>query len=511
MLDEHQITELIQRFYAFELEDENRLRLSTGVQFDEANRRAAVSYFQRLGLDVKEALARNELQRANQWVDALLEREGFDAEIDAVSRARLQQGVLRASCEVAEAMRKRFEGDFNHTPADGVLVASTPPNPNREGATKSPAKPKKDASGFTVEAEQFRLARVRRGVWDPQTALQARKTYELFVELCGDRPIAGYVREDAVQFKNLLSDLPAVYGKAPKYRGMQAKDVVLASLDSGEPRLSARTVQRHLSALASLWGDRIEAGEVPGNIFANFKLPSGKRPQDQRPMWSTDKLRELFDSPIWRGCKSTERRSQRGPHVIRDERFWLPLIALFSGMRQEEICQLQLADIRQESGHWVFDVNDVPPRQLKNRNGVRLVPIHEQLIALDLLEHAEQLRTTGAERLFPTMSRGGADSRLGHNYSKWFTRYRKDIGLYEKGLDFHSFRHSATTFLAHGGVSGPIIDKLTGHATAGETARYTKSFRIEQLSESINRLDPGLDLSFLTSGAKVRGIENGQL
>ena len=498
MLDEHQITDLIQRFYAFELEDENRLRLSTGVQFDEANRQAAVSYFQRLGLDVKEALARNELQRANEWVNALLEREGVDAEIDDVSRARLQQGVLRASCEVAEAMRKRFEGDFNHTPADGRLVESTPPHPKGpEEATKSPAKPKKVGSGFTVEAEQFRLARVRRGVWDPQTALQARKTYELFVELCGDRPLAGYVREDAVRFKNLLSDLPAVYGKAPKYRGMQAKEVVLASLDSGEPRLSARTVQRHLSALASLWGDQIEAGEVANNIFANFKLPSGKRPQDQRPMWSTDKLRELFDSPVWRGCRSAERRSKPGLHVIRDERFWLPLIALFSGMRQEEICQLHLADIRQESGRWVFDVNDAPPRQLKNRNGVRLVPIHNQLITLGLLDHADEVRSRGADRLFPTMSRGGADSRLGHNYSKWFTRYRRDIGLYEGGLDFHSFRHSATTFLAHGGVSGPIIDKLTGHATAGETARYTKSFRIEQLSESINKLDAGLDLSFL--------------
>src|SRR6476659_10501659 len=56
LLDERQIAVLVQRFYDFELEEENRQRLSSGVQFDEANRQAAVTYFERLGMDVREAL-----------------------------------------------------------------------------------------------------------------------------------------------------------------------------------------------------------------------------------------------------------------------------------------------------------------------------------------------------------------------------------------------------------------------------------------------------------------------
>jgi len=75
MLDDRQISDLVQRFYDFELDDENRMRLA-GVQFDEANRQAAIGYYDRFAQAVREALARNELDRAGNWVDDLLAREG---------------------------------------------------------------------------------------------------------------------------------------------------------------------------------------------------------------------------------------------------------------------------------------------------------------------------------------------------------------------------------------------------------------------------------------------------
>lgn len=503
LLDERQIAVLVQRFYDFELEEENRQRLSSGVQFDEANRQAAVVYFERLGMDVKASLARNELERADAWVADLLEREGITAELDPLVRAQLQQGLLRASCDVAEAMRKRFEGDYCHEPRDVLLASSMSTVPLAPTLPPPSDEPKITMDRlFSAQAEEFRQARNRRGIWDSQTTLQARKTYQLFNELCGDRPIGGYVREDAVRFKNLLCDLPANYGKAAKYKGMIATDIA-ASAAPSENRLSPRTIQRHLSAMSALWDDAVEQGEAPSNIFKGFKLPSSKRPQEQRAMWSSDKLAQLFASPIWGGCHSADRRTKPGKEIIRDHRFWLPLIAVFSGMRQEEICQLHVEDLRQESGTWVFDINDRPPRQLKNRNAVRLVPVHKALLSMGLLAYAKERQAAKDVRLFPQLSSGGADDRLGHNFSKNFTYYRRQIGLYQLGLDFHSFRHSATTFMAHAGVPVPIIDQLTGHATPGETARYTKGFRIEQLKAAVDAIDPQIDLShlYLNDGA----------
>jgi integrase len=498
MLDDRQISDLVQRFYDFELEDENRLRLATGVEFDEANRQAAVGYYDRLLDDLRGALARNELYKADKLVDALLQRAGIAADLDPAARARLGQAMLRVSCDLAGAMKARFEGEFNYAPKDTLLFgdglsaqasAGVGPRPKKLSDANAPL--------FSIRAEEFRKMRERRGVWDGQTAFQARKTYQLFAELCGDKRLALYSRDDAVQFKNLLCDLPALYGTSAQYRGMVAKKIAEVSKDNGEPRLSARTVQRHLSALSCLWDEELEAKRLDANIFKNFKLPAAKRPKDQRAMWPSSKLKLLFDTAIWRGCHSLSRRSREGKWVIRDDRFWLPLIALFSGMRQEEICQLELGDLRLEEGIWVFDIHGRGERKVKNLTAVRLVPVHSELIRMGLLIYAEEIGKAGHKRLFPKMERGGADQRFGHNYAKWFTRYRRDVGLYEPGLDFHSFRHSATTFMAQAGVTSEVIDRVTGHVTAGETARYTKQFRIEQLRDAIEAIDPAIDLSFL--------------
>jgi len=166
-------------------------------------------------------------------------------------------------------------------------------------------------------------------------------------------------------------------------------------------------------------------------------------------------------------------------------------------LRQEEICQLHIEDVRRERGVWIFDINNRPPRQVKNRNAVRLVPVHKDLIKLGLLEYVDEQRRAGRGLLFHQLRPGGADDRLGHNFTKWFTRYRRDVGLYEGRLDFHSFRHSATTFMQWADVPASIIDAVTGHETTGETARYTKNFQITQLLQAVDAIDPGVDLSGL--------------
>lgn len=294
-----------------------------------------------------------------------------------------------------------------------------------------------------------------------------------------------------------MQDLPADYGKAAKYRGLTAQDVAERTKTEDLRRLSPRTVQRHFAALSTLWQAAIEQEGVKANIFSDWKFAASKRARDQRQMWKTDELRELFATPIWAGCQSEHRRSKPGKLIQRDDKFWLPLIAVLSGMRQEEICQLRLADLRVVEGIWVFDLNVSDGQQLKNGNAIRLVPVHDELVRLGLLRYANELRQAREELLFPALRPGGADDRLGHNYSKWFTRYRRDTDQFMPGRDFHSFRHSFTTLLGNAQVQYTVINQLTGHATEGETARYDKGLTVANLKAAIDRLDIGVDLSQL--------------
>jgi integrase len=214
-------------------------------------------------------------------------------------------------------------------------------------------------------------------------------------------------------------------------------------------------------------------------------------------MWEKADLARLFATPIWTGCFSQQRRTTPGSLILRDEKFWLPLIAVFSGMRQEEICQLHVEDVRKAEDVWYFEITNQGTRKLKNRSAARRVPLHEELIRLGLLDEVAARRQAGEARLFPQLEGGGADARLGHAYTKAFTRYRREVGLYQAGLDFHSFRHSATTFMHEAGVHATVIDHVTGHVTAGETARYTKRSSLQQMKQAIDKITIQVDLSAL--------------
>lgn len=503
MLSEQDITAMVREFYTSVLARDEAVRLMRDEPLPQQLRPHIIGHYQQLADQARADLANSAFGSVRTITSTMLARHfGPDVQVEKSEARRVSHAMLRAGIEVAEALKARAEGDFNYEPKDKVLVAALSGSPAPATVTATapprPAKPTTpEGPSFTQEAEDFRLAQLRRKVWEQQTGLQARKTFALFAEHFGDQPLATFTRRDAAVFKALLEDLPADYGKAARYKGLTAKEIVDLTKEDNVQRLSSRTVQRHFAALASLWATAIEHGRADANIFAEWKFPATKKARDQRQMWDREDLKVLFGTPVWTGCQSPNRRSKPGSIILRDEKFWLPLIAVFSGMRQEEICQLRLADVRQVDDVWVFDLNTRSGQQLKNATAVRQVPVHDELIRLGLLGYADEQRSAGKELLFPNLQPGGADDRLGHNYSKWFSRYRRETGLYVPGRDFHSFRHSATTFMSRANVHHSVIDAVTGHATAGETARYDKGLTVANLKAAIGTIEIGVDLSDL--------------
>ena len=514
MLDEAKLARLVQDFYATILDQENRARLGPRALHPEA-REKRHAYFSDVAAKTRDSLACNRLGDAAAVTEGMLRKQNIaPSTLDASELAQARQAILRAGVDVAEALKARYEGDFNHEPRDKLLrlkldeidaraersqdVQAAPGSAGdpAPGPEPTPSSPLMSASGAV-----FREAQVATSGWDKQTAHQAGATFRLFVDICGDRTLGAYTRRDAGRFKETAERLPADYGKAARYRGLSVAEIAetFAALPEGERAapITQKTVRRHFSALSTLWASALAKDEVSENIFSGFRFANAKRANQQRAMWEQDELQRLFTSPVWAGCASKGRRSTRGNLVIKDERFWLPLVAVFSGLRLEEICQLYTDDVRTSDSIVYFDINARPPRKLKNETAVRQVPMHTVLKQLGFLKYIEQQKKVKHERLFADLEPGGADDRLGTGFGKWFTRYRQQIGIYEIGLDFHSFRHTATTLMHQAGVERAIIDHVTGHATPGETTRYTKRSSLTQLAAAIERIDIGIDLSSL--------------
>ena len=518
MLTDDQIARLVRDFYDTMLAGENAGRLTRGP-LPEGVREARVTQYATMAAKGREALAGNRLDEAAFVAEMMLKRQGIAIrDLAPTEAAKAKQAMLRAGIDLSEALKARYEGDFNYEPRDKLLKATlAEPQPKQwptpaeaptaetaPSATPAPPTAERDEAvpgsepTFVERGTAFRAQQVETKRWDNQTAAQASATYRLFADVCGDKPLGVYTRKDAGRFRERVERLPGDYGKHPRYRGLGVEAILktYTALPEGSRAgvITQKTIKRHFSALSTLWTAAVAEGEARENIFSGHRFVATRKPSEQRDMWERAELARLFATPIWTGCASPTRRTTPGSLILRDEKFWLPLIAVFTGMRQEEICQLHVEDIRQDEDVWFIDINDRPPRKLKNATAVRRVPIHSELIRLGFLGHVDRQRRIKQSRVFPGLERGGADARLGHAFTKWFTRYRRDVGVYRVGLDFHSFRHTATTLMHQAGVMPAVIDHLTGHATPGETARYTKRSTLVQMREAIEAIAIGVKL-----------------
>lgn len=500
MLSDVQISELVADFRSLVAQIDNLNRLSS-TPLKMGDHAALLDMLNQHKASTREDLGRGDFTVASLAASVVSARAGLTT--NPLERRQLEQALMRAGLDAIDDATARLNGDLSSLPSTQPAGAFAP-GPVRDLPLN---KGTSSIAGVEVETDKvlskltsrFLDQQSKGRLWDAQTVLQAAKSYRLFIELCGDQQLGRYERGSAQKFKDALQALPADYGKSAEFRGKSIAEIQLIDVERGgaAERLSTRTVKRHFSALSGFWRWAVTEKLAVDNPFTGFTFPSALRANEQRDMWTAEELAQLFATPVWTGCLTAGRRTTPGDLVIRDEKFWLPLIAVYSGLRQEEAAQLHLEDIRKVEGHLVFDINGRPPRKLKNRTAVRKVPVHSELVRLGLLEYIKEQQSAGSERLFPGLKPGGADQRLGHAFSKWFARYRQDVGLYRKGLDFHSFRHTATTLMQRAGIGIAVIDELTGHVTPGETARYSHGLTMEQLSSGIEAIRIGIDLNRL--------------
>jgi integrase len=179
---------------------------------------------------------------------------------------------------------------------------------------------------------------------------------------------------------------------------------------------------------------------------------------------------------------------------------WVTLIALFTGARSGEICQLRPEDIREESGVPYLNIaEEAKGQSVKSEAGVRRVPIHSTLIAAGFLEYVKFVRQQGKAQLFPRLKPGGREGKLNHYLGKAFRDYRRSLGIKRERVAFHSFRANAATALETAKVPQHEAAQIIGHERKGMTyGRYSAGLGIVELREVVEKITYlGLDLTSL--------------
>lgn len=441
--------------------------------------------------DAKYELANRKYESQRPLIDELMETHAVPEE----SRSALAHGILRARVELWETVLKRTRGDFDRLGVDlerplvptGDQVRRTDDDRTEAPTGASPV----TGPRLSEVLPAYVSFMVEHKGWRGQTKAQSEATFRMFQAHCGDKPIQMYTRLDLTSFYDLLRQLPALYAKKAEWKDMPLAEIVRTTAGASCERMTMKTVKRHFSALGALFTYLKRRGEYSGeNPAHGFDYPDKVRAKQKRDMWEGELLTKLFNSPVWAGCRSEGRRTEPGELILKDEKYWLPLLGLYHGNRLEEFAQLLRGDVQREGDIYYFDVNDEDTKQLKNAQSRRRVPIHPAIIDLGFLQYLDSLGQDSTAQVFPNLVPGGPDNKLGYSFSKWFSRYRREVGVYRKGLDYHSFRHGVTTKLYAADVHEHYIDELTGHEGGGTGRQvYKKAMPLEKLHEAISKIE----------------------
>ncbi|WP_193771524.1 tyrosine-type recombinase/integrase [Candidatus Magnetaquicoccus inordinatus] len=318
--------------------------------------------------------------------------------------------------------------------------------------------------------------------WTEKTKIETMGVFDVFIKIIGDLDVSAINKKIVDGYFEKLQKLPPNLNKNPVWKNKSIEDILKAN-----PKpMEINTINKHASRLCSFfnWMKRLEYVKL--NYFDGMQVKNNKKANEQRCVFTSDDLKKIFSSSIF------AENVHLHPYY-----YWLPLIALYTGARIEEICQLDIKDIRMEGAVWVFDINDIADtdnnsatvnKKLKTTNSVRLVPIHEELIRFGLLKYVEQLKENGHRRLFPELKRG----RDGYSQaaSKWFARYLNTLGITDRLEVFHSFRHTFMNFLKQIFTDINIINELVGHEHGSIALdRYGKQYAASALCNAIHKLN----------------------
>jgi integrase len=226
-----------------------------------------------------------------------------------------------------------------------------------------------------------------------------------------------------------------------------------------------------------------------------MRLPTRR---SRRQPWRLEELRRLFSSAIFtQGDRPLAGKGEAA--------FWLPLMALFTGARLNELAPLAAADVMTDPATGIVSINIKEDQEeghrLKTAGSTRVVPLHPELIRIGVLRFMDWIRSTGRDaRLFPLLT-PGPKGGFGEAWSKWFGRYKRELGITNKASVFHSFRHGFKDAARAARVSEDLHDALTGHAGSSVGRTYgakdmVRRFGLATLADAVNGIKyPGLDLS----------------
>lgn len=358
------------------------------------------------------------LQSAAKGLVGTLGNHPTTSPLEAIQYAceSLQRAQVEADRILAASLRGKFDDLSPKDPLfHGMAVNGMPPLP---GENATPEKSLRDA------VEGYRKRQLAEKLKDKTMGDYDLTVGWLFSILDSNMPVRDVRAEDVRKFRDLLAALPSNFTKRKETKSLNAAEAAQIGVDL--PKLAAKTQRKRFAVLTGLLRWAKNEGLIDDFPASEITVNAKSTTTKKRIPFKTEQLSQVFNCPIYSGRRSKAFYSRSGQFRTKDYFYWVPLIALFSGMRVGEILQLNKVDVREDNGIRYFDVTkwedtqDELDKSIKSEAGERKVPIHSFLLDLGFWDYA---RSKEGDRVFPEVKLGSDGT-----YSQYFSKQWRSIG-----------------------------------------------------------------------------------
>jgi hypothetical protein len=317
------------------------------------------------------------------------------------------------------------------------------------------------------------------------------------IEYVGDKPASHVERREILEFMDLVARFPG-RKRPPALNALPIRELVERFERENAVRpeaerwktLTKTTAEEWFAGYSRMWefGLVMEYDNLTRNPFRGMRSFIRGAASTKRRAYSDDEITAIFTSPMYQGFDGDPDKGYRdrpGGKIVRDAKYWLPILALFHGGRLTEIAAMPLADFKSKEAEdgpvRYFDLTD---RSVKTDLSERIVPLHPHMIELGWLDYVENRRAAGDQWLFPDLDHANKNGP-GHEFSKWWGNWCNAHGLPDPGLVYHSWRHTWKRRARQSPVKREMHDVISGHAGVAVADQYGKGADIEALARDM--------------------------
>jgi hypothetical protein len=159
------------------------------------------------------------------------------------------------------------------------------------------------------------------------------------------------------QYRDALTGVPKNFLRSVNdmnltIQSLMARSALNAPAANG---LASSAMRRHFKSLElMLKRAKSEGHELAESLDITLLKPKAKTntpAHKRRAMFRLDELQNVFGHSAWQDCQSAGRRHASRHEVVKDSRFWVPLILSYTGARRAEISGVLDDDIERIEAH----------------------------------------------------------------------------------------------------------------------------------------------------------------